>query len=220
MTLIRSNPVYKVERAKYFFTTYNFLEKSLEEVELIFRRIDLMCNAINEKTGRNIDAEEIYLMVISAINDYNPQHLAAIDLDELYFEMEALVMRYPPVLFDPDAVEVLQTLKSTYGSSLSLLSNTGFIKGKTLRKVLQKLELEELFDFQLYSDEAGLSKPNQQFFQLMLEKVQSLKTDIKLYEIIHVGDNLIADDFGAKQTGISSLVINSNSLTIKSLISS
>ena len=52
LTLIKSNPAYKPERAGIFYRDYNSLNKSLEEIAAIFRQVDLMCNAINEKTGK------------------------------------------------------------------------------------------------------------------------------------------------------------------------
>ena len=218
MTLIRSNPNFKLERAKFFFSTFNFSKKTLEEVEKEFRRVDLMCNAINEKTGKNIDAEEMYLMVISAINDNDPEAVVTVNIDALYLEMDVLLMRHLPVHYSSDTIKVLQSLKQSECSTISLLSNTGFIKGQTLRRVLHTLELDAFLDFQLYSDEVGFSKPNPFFFQLMLDKVKKPGTNITLDDIIHVGDNPVADVVGAQQMGIQSLLINSNHLTINKLL--
>ena len=51
LTLIKSNPRFKQERTSYFYEKFNTKNKSIEEVALIFRQVDLMVNAINEKTG-------------------------------------------------------------------------------------------------------------------------------------------------------------------------
>jgi len=98
-----------------------------------------------------------------------------------------------------------------------LLSNTGFIKGITLRKVLKSLAIDQYFDFQLYSDEVGLSKPNQELFQLMIKEALLLN-HVPLKQIIHIGDNPKADIWGADMAGISSLLINSNNTSIIKLI--
>lgn len=217
LTLIKSNPDFKTERAKRFHARYNPLNKSLQEVATIFRQVDLMVNSINEKTGKNIDAEEMYLMVISILNNYDPV-FSSIDIDELYLEMEALLFDYLPHIYCEDTKELLTALKASGVSTLSLLSNTGFIKGATLRKVLKKLELEQYFDFQLYSDEVRLSKPNLIFFQLMLDSIDREKhLELALSEIVHVGDNPIADAYGAAQLGIHSVLINSNDKSINCL---
>jgi putative hydrolase of the HAD superfamily len=189
----------------------------LEEVTQIFRQVDLMCNAINEKTGNNLEAEEMYLMVISAMNDHT-YTFHDIDLKALYNEMEQLVFKYMPVIYCSNTSDALSRLKEGK-NTLSLLSNTAFIKGSTLREVLKRLNIHDLFDFQLYSDEVGMSKPNQELFQLMIRTVATNRKEemLNLKEIIHVGDNVKADIEGGSVAGISTLLINSNNKTILSL---
>lgn len=218
LTLIKSNPAFKIERAKYFYAHYNSSGKSLEEVSLIFRQIDLMVNSINERTGKNIDAEEMYLMVISKINNYSCA-FQDVDIEGLYLQMEALLMEHMPLVYCSDSLRVLQELKACGTCSTSLLSNTGFIKGRTLRKILNALELDVLLDFQLYSDEVRMSKPNPLFFQLMLDTIDKNRhPQLLAGEIIHIGDNPLADVKGAEAMGINTLLINSNHLTITELL--
>ncbi|SHE85377.1 HAD family hydrolase [Pedobacter caeni] len=219
LTLIKSDPAFKTERTKYFQANFNSTKKTIEEVALIFRHVDLMVNAMNEKTGKNIDSDEMYLMVISIINNYSTA-FQDIDLEGLYLEMEALLLKHMPLLYCSECIDVLSQLKESGLSTVSILSNTGFIKGVTLRKVLKHLNLDSLLDFQLYSDEFRLSKPNPQFFQLMLDHIDRKKhLQIDLKEIIHIGDNPIADVRGAEAIGINSLLINSNHLSISNLLS-
>lgn len=218
LTLIKSNPAFKTERARYFHANFNSAKKSFEEVCVVFRQVDLMVNAINEKTGKNIDAEEMYLMVISIINNYS-NDFNDVDVEVLYNEMDILILKYLPEVYCNNSIDVLRRIKESGSSTISLLSNTGFIKGKTLRKVLNLLELDQLLDFQLYSDEVRLSKPNQQFFQLMLDTIDKNKhTELNLQDIIHIGDNPLADVKGAESVGIRSLQINSNHLSISHLL--
>lgn len=219
LTLIKSDPAFKMERTKYFQTHFNTTKKTIEEVALIFRQVDLMVNAINEKTGKNIDADEMYLMVISIINDYSTA-FQDIDVEGIYLEMEELLLKHMPLLYCSKCIDVLSQLRESDLSTISILSNTGFIKGKTLRKVIKHLKLDGLLDFQLYSDEFRLSKPNREFFQLMLDTIDQKKhPQIELKEIIHIGDNPIADIKGAEAIGINSLLINSNHLSISHLLS-
>jgi putative hydrolase of the HAD superfamily len=218
LTLIKSNPTFKTERSRYFYAHFNRTGKSLEEVNAIFRKVDLMVNNINERTGKNIDAEEMYLLVIGIINDYS-NDFHDIDIDALYTDMELLVLENMPLVYCSESMGVLERLKESGISSTSLLSNTGFIKGRTLRKILSHLELDQLLDFQLYSDEVRMSKPSLQFFQLMLDTIDRSKhVELGLHEVIHIGDNPLADVKGAEGIGIKSLLINSNHLTISSLL--
>jgi putative hydrolase of the HAD superfamily len=219
MTLIKSNPTFKTERAKFFYKNFNTTKKSIEEVVSIFRQVDLMCNCINEKTGNNIDADEMYLMVISLMNDFNTT-FSEINLNWLYDEMELLLFKYMPTVYCDETFNSLDKLKQKSCGSFSISSNTAFIKGKTLRKVLPHLALAPFFDFQLYSDEIGISKPDRRFFDLIFKAVNSTPTNrnILLNEIVHIGDNPKADIEGALSAGISSIQINSNNTTILSLL--
>lgn len=218
LTLIKSDPSFKKERAHYFYEKFNFSSISLAEVNAVFRKVDIMCNLVNEKTGKNIDADEMYLMVISMMN---PESFdwSAVDMDELYQDMEAMVFTYLPQLYCEHTPQVLDHLKQK-GYSLNILSNTGFIKGSTLRKVLGKLNIASYFDFQLYSDETGYSKPNRAFFEMMFEKAQKVynRSDLQMEEMMHIGDNPRADIEGAGLFGIKSMLINSNQISITQLL--
>jgi len=219
MTLIKSNPSFKKKRAEYFFNQYNPLNKTLDEVVQVFRHVDLMCNGINEKTGNNIDAEEMYLMVIYHLTN-SLQQLQQTDTKALYAGMEQLVFDNMPVLYHESAVEVLAKIKSKKDITLSILSNTAFIKGSTLRIVLAHLQIERYFNFELYSDEVGISKPNAKIFELMLNNIKSVRNEQVLpAEVIHIGDNPVADIAAANAMGMASFQINSNHLLITDLLS-
>jgi len=218
LTLIRSNPLFKQERTNFFYHRFNLRHKTTEEVDSIFRQVDLMCNAVNEKTGKNIDADEMYLMVISLMNE-SRFPLQEVDLVLLDQEMESLLFKHLPFVYCNETMKILEHICKSGGSTVSILSNTGFIRGKTLRKVLKQIKLDGYFDFQLYSDEAGMSKPNPDFFKLMLKEIAGIRTEsISLNKIIHIGDNEIADIKGAESAGIQSLLINPNGQQILSLI--
>jgi putative hydrolase of the HAD superfamily len=217
LTLIKSNPGFKLERTKIFHKLYNPLAKSIDEVALIFRQVDLMCNSINEKTGKNIDSDEMYLMVIKMLSDYKSD-FSNIDTDLIYKDMEQLLFKHMPIIYADETIDTLLHLKEQRGCTISLLSNTGFIKGVTLRTILEELGLYDLFDFQIYSDEEGLSKPNSKLFDLMLGKIFQLNDAYTLQDVLHVGDNFIADIQGAENVGIQGFLINSNSISINKLL--
>lgn len=219
LTLIKSNPAFKVDRTCYFYENFNSKNKSIHEIGVIFRQVDLMVNAMNEKTGKNVDADEMYLMVISLINDYD-FNFHDLDLEDLYQKMEVLLLNHMPLIYCDNCLNVLSAIKSSGETSTNILSNTGFIKGHTLRKVISHLGIDEFIDFQLYSDEVRMSKPNRGFFQLMIDTIDREKhQQLSLNEIIHVGDNPLADVRGAQMIGISSMLIHSNNLSISNLLS-
>jgi putative hydrolase of the HAD superfamily len=217
-TLIKSNPAFKKERALYFYHHFNTLSKSIDEVETAFRQTDLMCNAVNEKTGKNIDAEEMYLMVIYMLNN-SLEPFKKLDTAALYKEMEALILKYMPTIFNEQTYTCLDRIKQNGTATLNILSNTAFIRGETLRKINEELALSKYFDFQLYSDEAGVSKPNADMYRLLLQHINTLRANetIALDEIMHIGDNPVADIYGATSFGINAFQINSNGKLITNL---
>ncbi|GAA4324629.1 hypothetical protein GCM10023149_26370 [Mucilaginibacter gynuensis] len=217
LTLIRSNPAFKPARTAFFHHNFNYKDKPMEEVARIFRQVDLMVNAINEKTGKNIDADEMYLMVISLMNDGDIA-VGDIDMPALMTEIERMLFANLPLVYSAETIEVLAHLKNNTPATINILSNTGFISGKSLRKVLAEIGLAQYFDFQLYSDETRMSKPSAAFFGLMLEHVQQLHGAVNHENIIHIGDNPVADVQGATAAGIKSMLVNSNNVSIKNLI--
>ena len=175
-----------------------------------------MCNAVNERSGKNLDADEIYLMVIDQINDGNLP-LGTIDIESLMQDMETLLLENMPRLYCDQTSNVLDEICSDTNCSISLLSNTGMIPGRVLRKVLDELGIGARFRFQLYSDEVGLSKPNPKFFQLLLDTLATHRYCTP-EEILHIGDNPKADLFGARQAGINGLLIHSNQVPITQVL--
>jgi putative hydrolase of the HAD superfamily len=209
---------FKKERSKYFYKNFNSLNKSIEEVEIVFRNIDLKCNSINEITGKNIDAEEMYLMVIFYLNG-SIKPFENIDLTALYLEMEKLFLEYSPILFNNETQNCLDKIKQNTKNTLNILSNTGFIKGKTLKKVLDNLEISKYFNFEIYSDEIGFSKPNIKIYNNLIFEINNLRNNtISMNEIIHIGDNYNADILGAQKAGIKTFQVNSNNNSIIDLI--
>lgn len=198
---------------------FSIPEKTLKEVEETFRKVDSVCNRINEKTGFNIRSEEMYMMVIYELNP----NISAdeVDLKHLYMEVEEILWKNLPELLNESVPQILENLRlRNPHATVGILSNTGFIKGETLRNVLCKLELDKYFDFQLYSDEIGFSKPNPDFFGLMLDRVRDkhVSSVILPSDILHVGDNFKADIEGSRMAGMDGFWVSSEGGTLLDLV--
>lgn len=203
LTLIKSNPEFKSKRNK-LFKDYFEIEDSIEKVNEVVRYYDVLCNSINEKTGLNFNTFEIYYLILNALN-VKIEVIDAIKLEAFYTETELLFMQYKPILIDPN-IGLLFKEVTEKGKTINILSNTGFIKGFTLRKLLTHYDLNDYFSFQLYSDETGISKPNQDMFKLVYDQVCK-KEFVEKKRVLHVGDNPIADRDGALKFGFSALLI-------------
>lgn len=213
-SLIKSNPEFKKQRALFIYKNYND-NKTLNEIELIIRDIDLSCNYANEISGLNISAEEMYGLVLYKIFEGNTMN-KKIDLKLMMTNIEELFFNYPPVLYTEATGSILNQIKDSTSFTMSILSNTAFINGGLLRIVLNDiLKISNLFDFQLYSDELNISKPNQLIFNILYSNTTRIHNNISKNSIIHVGDNPIADIQGANQFGFKSFLINSNNKSIR-----
>ena len=200
LTLIQSNLEFKAKR-NLLFKDYFEIDSPIEKVAQQIRYYDVFCNTINERTGLNIDTNEIYLLVLASL-DVSIKEIELSKLDDFYKETESLFLKNKPTLIHSNTKSYLNTIKSE-GIGLNILSNTGFIKGFTLQKLLAYYEIDACFDFQIYSDQCGFSKPNKKIFELVQNKVPQIDTS----HVLHVGDNEIADYKGAIDFGFKAYLI-------------
>ena len=197
LTLIRSNPEFKRKR-NLLFKDFFEINASIEKVTEVVRYYDVLCNNINEKTGLNLSTYEIYYLILGAL-EVNLESNGLERLAAFYDETEALFFNNKPELIFPDIKLQFEEIVAE-GKSINILSNTGFIKGKSLRKLISHYELTDFISFQIYSDEVGFSKPNKEIFQMVFDQVKESKK-IPKNEVLHIGDNSIADYNGAINFG-------------------
>lgn len=202
MTLIRSNPAYKELRAAGFRKYFRLDEHSPATVQSAMREVDVLVNNMNEVTGRNVHTFEIYLLCLHKLGR-EIKGITEKQLLDCYTALEELFFHYPPVPLYDNLHTLFEGIRAT-GRTISLLSNTGFIQGPALRRVMQQLGWEQYFSFQLYSDEIGHSKPAPQFFAQLLEKARYLHgAGLSPAHIWHLGDNPLADVEGATTAGMT-----------------
>jgi putative hydrolase of the HAD superfamily len=202
LTLIQSNPEFKKKR-NLLFKEFFEIDQQIEKVSDIIRHYDIFCNKMNEKTGLNIDTFEIYYLILNSLG----KTIEAIDLKRLhyfYVESELLFLNYKPTLIVPEIKRILKEI-TEQDKTINILSNTAFIKGTTLRKIIEHYELSDYFLFQLYSDETGFSKPNYKMFEMLYQKIEN--KNISKSEILHLGDNKIADFDGAINFGFNAQLV-------------
>lgn len=212
-TLIKPNPNFSKMRTHHMHI--NLLKQGKlvdgEKIDMAFREVGEYHDSYCEMTGKSPDAFDLYAMVLYKLKG-NLKSIKSLDIELLYKEIEEIFLQNPPALYDEDTLDVLNELQKR-GKTMSILSNTAFIRGDTLDKVLKMYGIYDHFVFTFYSDQFDLSKPNMEFFR---------KVDYELpYDtehVIHVGDNELADRIGAQEYGFGHMIINSNSYTIKDLL--
>ena len=91
------------------------------------------------------------------------------------------------------------------GVELGIISNFD----TRLIKVLKLLDLERFFTSITISSVAGFAKPDQNIFNIALNKHDTIAR-----QAWHIGDSLIADYQGSKNAGINAFLLNRNSLSL------
>lgn len=198
LTLIKSHPEFKAKRVELFSSFFN-VEKPIVEVAKSVKYYDDLCNNINEVIGGNVDTFEIYLLILNSLN-VDIKQLNQENLNEFYQKSEDLFLEYKPVVIFDELHNFFDEIKNQ-GKTINILSNTGFIKGKTMRKFLMNENLDQYIDFHIYSDEIKCSKPNPLVFQEVKNQIKN--QELQMEQILHIGDNPIADYKGAKDFGFS-----------------
>ena len=104
----------------------------------------------------------------------------------------------PPYL-NPDTRELLHWLKEQ-NMKITIICNTGRTPGSALRRFLEEEDISGYFDLMLFSDEVGIRKPDPQIFLMTAERI-----NVKPCEIIHIGDDLKNDVWGARNAGFMTI---------------
>ncbi len=205
LTLIKSNPEFKNKR-NLLFKEYFHIDKPIDEVAAAIRKFDILTNSINEKAGKNFDTFEIYYLILDAL-DIDIQLFSNTQLAEFYLYTEELLMHYKPVLLHDYIPSLFEKLHAE-GITMNILSNTAFIKGSALRKVIAHYGLDKYFSFQMYSDETGYSKPSPTMYQIAYDEMKKIGAIAK-GEVLHIGDNKVSDYNGALSFGFNAhLILN------------
>ena len=100
-----------------------------------------------------------------------------------------------------DAASLLHGIKEK-GYRVGLISNTGMTPGYTFRAYMEAMGILEYFDVLTFSDEVRLAKPSREIF---FQTVQAL--GLQQRQVVHVGDHLLNDVFGAKRADMRTIWI-------------
>jgi HAD superfamily hydrolase (TIGR01509 family) len=100
------------------------------------------------------------------------------------------------------AVSLLKHLRDN-GCSLGLVSN--FADGDEGRDLLAHLKLTSYFDVVVFSGDVGWRKPDRRIFETTLSALH-----VEAREVLHIGDELRADIWGAGQCGMTTVWLNTN----------
>jgi putative hydrolase of the HAD superfamily len=187
-TLIRGNPVFKARRESLVAEAFGTGTAPTA---------DAMATAVGElddatlRTGNHYGCAERLERTadVLGVPPLRDATLAAVEA-----ELTDALSTDPPTLTEPDLPDTLGRLRIA-GLGLAVTSNTGFLTGLQMRPVLAGLGLR--VDHYVFSDEVGRSKPAPEIFNHLAGTA-----GCRPAEILHVGDNEVADVRGALGAGL------------------
>lgn len=179
-TLVTANPDYGTHRDA-FLAEHLVLPR--DKVREVYRRLKDGADEAAELRGEGLSSSDTYEQFMLAMGREDMSwYPVRQGLERLFFE-------YPPLV--PSAtIEALRRLQAA-GIGLSIGSNTNFVRGEVLDEaVLSRWGVA--WDFQVFSDQIGCSKPHEHFFKVIAERART-HIGAEPDEILHVGDNKVCD---------------------------
>lgn len=202
-TLIASNPEYVNARTRYLSTEYN-LDPEFAKLGYTFTK-----HAIDDNfhhVPNVITSHEMLAKVLLIEKDFDIKK--SMDAFDTFFE------QHPPIVLQ-ETLDMLHNLVDK-GYTISITSNTNFISGNILQRVLVD-RWGVPFSFTLYSDLLSVGKPSAEMFDRVIKYADEYHPYIKPHEILHVGDSIECDQHGGCSAGMMTLLIKNPSHLVKLL---
>lgn len=180
----------RVERIREAFSDRGLVV----EPEVLYAAYDRHTELLIQKWREHVDLsgeEQIRAFLRFATLDEADADLA----DALAASFGDAIRTRLPLLY-PHIGPTLAALKRS-GLRVGLISNTGRTWGRFLRPIQDDLGIGKYFDDRVFSDEIGIRKPEPAIFERSLEHLE-----LRPEEVVHVGDDLVADVAGSKALGI------------------
>lgn len=172
---------------------------SVEQLASAFKKMGPWLESIWQTKNEATHLEQIRFIIKTASKGLTTVKEEWIeDLSSAYVSPFLEVAPY----LNPDTRRVLRWLEDR-NMAVALICNTGLTPGFGLRRFLAKEGIAKYFDLMLFSDEVGIRKPNPGIFQMATQRL-----GVKAFEIVHIGDNLKSDVWGAKNAGLKAIYLS------------
>jgi HAD superfamily hydrolase (TIGR01509 family) len=170
-----------------------------EEVDEAYRKTGTFLELTWDKS-RDMPVRDHVLFMLSCIECRLPGKMADEDISEVERIYSDSILEHPPQLL-PGAVDTLRTVRER-GYKMGLVSNTGKTPGSTLRVLMGRMGILDLFEVTTFSNEVMVRKPAEAAFRVTLKQ---LKVTPKA--AVHVGDDPDMDMAGAKSAGMHAVQV-------------
>ncbi|MFC8596847.1 HAD family hydrolase [Isoptericola sp. NPDC057191] len=203
LTLIRSNPRFKAERNSMLRAAVA-PDVAPQAFADALREADVRADRLAERTGRDHHLDDRLRLALGLLE--RPTEVLDDALSGALREHQhELAMELPPTPLDPSLPDLLAELAAAV--PLAITSNTGMIPASTMRALLHEVGLLESFVVQTFSDETGAAKPDPVIFAATMRCLGEHAPGAAPGDVVHVGDNPLADDAGARAAGMMSMLV-------------
>ncbi|GII99928.1 putative hydrolase of the HAD superfamily [Sediminihabitans luteus] len=204
LTLVRSHPEFKGHRNELLRTGLG-LRTDPAEFAAALRAADQRADLLSEASGRDHALADRLGLVL---DDLGAPHdvLSADLLAHLLDRQEELALEMPPQPLDPGLPDVLAATAQVL--PVGVTSNTGMIPGRTMRRLLDACGMLAPLSVLTFSDEVGAAKPAPAIFAATVEGFACAAGDV-----VHVGDNPVADVAGARDAGMRPVLVDASVTT-------
>jgi putative hydrolase of the HAD superfamily len=172
---------------------------SVEQLALAFKKMASWLESVWEMNCEVTHLDQIRFIIKAVSNG-----LVTVEeewIDDLSSAYVSPFLEVAPYL-NPDARRVLRWLEDR-NKLVGLICNTGLTPGFGLRRFLAREDIAKYFDLMLFSDEVGIRKPDLGIFRMATQRLK-----VKPFEIVHIGDNLKSDVWGAKNAGLKAIYLS------------
>jgi putative hydrolase of the HAD superfamily len=203
-TLYRPNPRFSDRRIDWLLEHFSDLILDRETLSGVIKEVGRHNDTLTDSTGISRNQLELYGEVFSRLGI----SINEIQLDSVCSELNMIFIENRPELILTEYAALLSRLSES-GITLSISSNTAFVSGCFLQKSIQLDGLQDHFEFMVFSDLVGFSKPAFEFYKVVFDRVNRAHTiPLERKNVLHVGDNPIADIQGATSFGFQALPIH------------
>ena len=209
-TILIPNKEYARKRTNILANVFNC---SNEFAKSVYTNVKRKFDEKAERDGEAFTVEYVYNELIAAFPNCNSQ-IGPEELCRGYFE--PTFIENPPTILK-ETINAINELKAR-GITVSITSNTNFISGRVLSRIIRKENT--IFDFMLFSDLMPLirnefgykmpAKPNPAIFEMVQKYANVLHPEgIEKTEIVHIGDSNVCDFQGAAKFGLQARLLKS-----------
>ena len=209
-TILRSDPDFKPSRNALL---RDALAPAVDEAVFneVMRTADRAADDESMRTGMDVGFTERVVLTLQHLGMPAPADLAE-RVPALLAQQAVLAREHHPQPLHPDLPRAIAELAAVM--PVAYTSNTGMLPGSLMRELLALAHFDSGLG-EVFSNETGVAKPAAGIFDVTVRAIEAL-ADARGFarpgrgEILHVGDNPIADLHGAQSAGLQAVLVSPN----------